>query len=78
MALPGRQETSPIGVRSLAYTGGHMEGPNEKPHTIHFIRKLCARLGEEEVREVEQRFAQYIRIIIKITERTESEKNSVA
>ena len=54
-----------------------MRGSNKKaPAAIPFVRKLCAPLGEEEIREAEQRFAQYARIVIGIFERIEREKHS--
>jgi hypothetical protein len=48
-----------------------MERASEHPCPISFVRKLCAELSEAEIVEAEERLTAYMKIMIKIAERTE-------
>jgi len=41
---------------------------------IKFIRELCSHLSEEEIREAEETFREYVEIVWRIFERTEAEQ----
>jgi hypothetical protein len=52
-----------------------MKGSIKKTPAISFVRKLCAHLSEKEILDAEERFASYMKIIVKIFERIEGERH---
>jgi hypothetical protein len=48
-----------------------MKSATEHPRPIPFVRKLCSDLGETTITEAEERLSAYVKIMIKIFERSE-------